>query len=208
MTLDPTSLLIGAIIGAVAGFLIKLSALRSLNLKIEKLGIALGVEGFAPPPPPAPAHSLQTGNISNMAGDLVAGNQHKNISHGDSVSNSNSNSNQYGPTNTLNQYINGIGRSVAELSALLDVGAMGDGFEHRSELITYRFGGARQDGPLAEIRDIERQLEPMTSGGWVVANVAVLPDYQGTTRLWVQLIRPRRRLAKVERVNQLTSGPG
>lgn len=46
MQIDWTSFAIGGIAGLVLGFILKLSELKNLNLKLEEIGFSLGVEGF------------------------------------------------------------------------------------------------------------------------------------------------------------------
>jgi hypothetical protein len=46
MQFDATNFILGAVLGTVMTFLLRLHALKSLQLDIKKLGVGLGVEGF------------------------------------------------------------------------------------------------------------------------------------------------------------------
>ena len=70
MEIDINSLLIGLVIGATIAFIIRITALKSLNLKLEKLGIGLGIEGF--PEKESEASGVSTGNIiGSTVGDIA-----------------------------------------------------------------------------------------------------------------------------------------
>ena len=73
MQFDPTNFILGAVVGSVITFLLRLHALKSLQLDIKKLGVGLGVEGFQEQPQ-APGNQTitVTGQGNKTAGrDLI-----------------------------------------------------------------------------------------------------------------------------------------
>jgi hypothetical protein len=82
MNIDWSSFAIGAIAGAVFLAILRLHVLKKLDVKLDKLGIGLGIEGFEKP---AERSGVTVGNISGSSiGDIVGGdkktnNYYKNI---------------------------------------------------------------------------------------------------------------------------------
>jgi hypothetical protein len=75
MQVDPTSLLIGAIVGAVVAFILRLHVLKKLDLKLDKLGIGLGVEGFDKE---EPRSGVNIGDVQGgISGDIAGRDMHK-----------------------------------------------------------------------------------------------------------------------------------
>jgi hypothetical protein len=76
MQVDPTSLLIGAIVGAVVAFILRLHVLKKLDLKLDKLGIGLGIEGFDKE---EPRSGVNIGDVQGgISGDIAGRDMHKN----------------------------------------------------------------------------------------------------------------------------------
>jgi hypothetical protein len=76
MQLDINSLLVGIVIGAAIAFITKMATLKSLSLKLDKLGIGLGVEGFDKKELPA---GVTIGDISgSTTGDIAGRDVNKN----------------------------------------------------------------------------------------------------------------------------------
>lgn len=65
---DLANVLVGILVGFVAAFLIRLSALKSLDLKLNKIGMDLGIEGFEP----QGQSGVRIGDIAGQVhGDIV-----------------------------------------------------------------------------------------------------------------------------------------
>lgn len=71
MNIDWASFAIGAVAGAVFLAILRLHVLKKLDVKLDKLGIGLGIEGFEKPAEPS---GVTVGNISGSSiGDIVGG---------------------------------------------------------------------------------------------------------------------------------------
>lgn len=66
MNIDIYSLVIGGVVGLAAGFLFRLHSLKALNLKLTKIGVDLGLEGFE-----EKSEGVRIGDISGQAGDIA-----------------------------------------------------------------------------------------------------------------------------------------
>ena len=76
-TFDVANFLIGMLVGVVVAFLLKLNSLKTLGLKLDKIGLDLGVEGF---------EKESTGNAVSVnaggnVGDVAGGNIDKSINN-------------------------------------------------------------------------------------------------------------------------------
>ena len=68
--IDPTSLGIGAVAGLALGFLLRLHALKRMDLMLKRIGVELGVEGYEEKPPPS---GVTMGNVEGGISGNVAG---------------------------------------------------------------------------------------------------------------------------------------
>jgi hypothetical protein len=67
---DLANVLVGILVGFVVAFLIRMSALKKLDLKLNKIGLDLGIDGFEP----EQRAGVRTGDISGQVhGDIVGG---------------------------------------------------------------------------------------------------------------------------------------
>lgn len=76
-TFDVANFLVGMLVGVVVTFLLKLNSLKTLGLKLDKIGLDLGVEGF---------EKESTGNAVSVnaggnVGDVAGGNIDKSINN-------------------------------------------------------------------------------------------------------------------------------
>jgi hypothetical protein len=70
MQIDWTSFALGAVAGLVLAFLLKLHALKHLDLMLRRIGIELGIEGFEEKKAPF-GSGVSVGDISGTAGDIA-----------------------------------------------------------------------------------------------------------------------------------------
>jgi hypothetical protein len=75
---EPSNFMAGLIVGLVLAFLFKLSALKKLGLKLDKIGLDLGVEGFEPDKKQQ-GNAISVSDVSGTIGDVVVGNLDKSV---------------------------------------------------------------------------------------------------------------------------------
>lgn len=68
MEFDVASALIGILVGVVIGFLLKLRSLQELSLKVQNIGLSLGVKGFEEANDDGGTTIEVTGNQNKVAG--------------------------------------------------------------------------------------------------------------------------------------------
>jgi hypothetical protein len=204
MTIDWTSFAYGLVVGAVVVFLLRMFALRSLNLKLEQLGIALGVEGFEPKQPGMKG-DVKIRDISGRTGD-IGGTMNKDVHIGTpdtslEPSAQPVHSGSAMPRNATAEgkvAIRDISGSTGDIAGVMDKSvrygphktladqinqfttASGK-YEQQSRLYTYDYRG---DVPRIH-QDISRAIED----GWFVTNATTLTDYEGRMAVWVILSR-------------------
>ncbi len=72
MNFDITSAVIGVLTGVILGFLLKLKSLQELSVKIQKIGLTLGVKGFEEQVEGG-SSSVKTGKIGKGFKGKIAG---------------------------------------------------------------------------------------------------------------------------------------
>ncbi len=75
---EPSNFMAGLVVGLVLAFLFKLSALKKLGLKLDKIGLDLGVEGFESDKQHQ-GNAISFRDVSGTVGDVVSGNLDKSV---------------------------------------------------------------------------------------------------------------------------------